>query len=327
MSVEMIQGGLLTTVQDAGRTGFRSLGIHPTGAMDLLSLNMANALVGNPDTTAVLELHFPCGQFLFHTDAGFTITGADFDAHVNDRPIHRNRLQRAFKGSVLRFARPVSGARAYLAVAGGFAMDAWLGSCSTDLSARAGGWKGRALIKGDRLSFVRSMQLNPAVSATPDIHVDPILPSGPLHLVAGPEWAHLSPAQQEVFLNQSWGITPRSDRMGIRMRGAEPISVDAGSMTSAAVAFGTVQCLPGGEWIVLMADHPVTGGYPRIAYLPYFEWSRLAQAVPGDSFNVRLMDPFEARQRDHHWERTHRALGETIRTAAQSYLRQYALDC
>lgn len=327
MSMEIIQSGLLTTVQDAGRNGYRSLGIHAAGAMDTEALYLANALVGNPDQMPVLEIHFPCGRFIFHSDTCFSITGADFDPQLNGISVFANRLLLAPKGSVLSFSRPVWGARAYVAVAGGFQLESWLGSYSTDLSARAGGWKGRALTKGDLLSFHEPIQFRSNTTPAPIIRCDTRSNSGPLQLLPGPEWSSLSPVQQDFLLKQVWTVTSKSDRMGIRLKPAMAMTDAFGSMVSAPAEFGTIQWMPNGELTVLMADHPVTGGYPRVAHLPYFERSRLAQFIPGQTIQVQLMEFQQALAKDHEYLLSHRTLRESIRSAAQSYLQEHVIEC
>jgi antagonist of KipI len=137
MSVEVIKPGLLTTLQDAGRTGYASVGIHPTGAMDREALFLANALVGNADNMAAIEIHFPAAVFRFHQDALIAITGADWEPRINDEPIAINQTTMIKAGSVFTCRQPNKGARSYLAIAGGFDIPIWLGSYSTDLSASA----------------------------------------------------------------------------------------------------------------------------------------------------------------------------------------------
>lgn len=322
MSLEIIQTGLLTTVQDFGRIGYRSLGIHPTGAMDLESFQLANALVGNTDGVAVLEIHFPGGQFLFNADAFFSITGADFSPLLNDEPVAVQCTQFASKGSLLRFTRPVSGARAYLAIAGGFEIEPWLGSCSTDLSASKGGWNGRALKAGDRLPFVFKAN-RPSAESVPANRVDVLLSSKVVHVLQGPEWNLLSKAAKESFLDQVWTVASQSNRMGIRLFGKTPVNAVESAMISVPVDYGTIQCLPSGELIALMADHPVTGGYPRIAHLPAFEWSRLAQATPGYSFQWQLIDTFQAAEQNVQRMNLLREMREAARSTAQLYIRAH----
>ena len=327
MSLEIVQGGLQMTLQDAGRNGYRSLGIHPTGAMDREALYMANALVGNPDNTAACEIHFPTGQILFHSDACVSITGSDFHPHLDGIPIDRNRLLMITAGSVLSFSRPNKGARCYLAVAGGFGLDKWLDSASTDLAARAGGWKGRALVKSDRIPFVKNYCFSSSLKTAPDICFSENSLDGPVSILPGPEWNQIPDIQKTKLFQQAWIVTSQSNRMGIRLQGEDPIGLEVTSMISAATEFGTIQCLPNGELAVLMADHPVTGGYPRVAHLPYYEWSRLAQAMPGTVFFLRLTTQEQAHSRNQEYRMNSHKFREAIRSAVQSYLHQHVIEC
>jgi antagonist of KipI len=115
--------------------------------------------------------------------------------------------------------------------------------------------------------------------------------------------------------------------MGLRLHGKEPIGLKLNSMISAATEFGTIQCLPDGDLTVLMADHPVTGGYPRVAILPYYEWSRLAQAIPGTVFELQLTEHNEVHSKNLSYMAAGRMFRETIRSAVQSYLQQHATEC
>ena len=327
MSVEIIQSGLQTSFQNAGRNGYRALGIHPTGAMDQEALYLANALVGNLDERATLEIHFPGGRYLFHAEACVSITGADFDPHIDGEPVDRNRLLRIAAGSTLSFSRPIQGARCYLAVAGGFALEQWLRSDSTDLAASAGGWKGRALVKGDRIPLNQSIRFKTSSSFMPEIHIEEQITKGPVCILPGPEWNQIPDNLKERFLQQSWTVTAQSNRMGLRLHGKESIGLKLTSMISAATEFGTIQCLPDGDLTVLMADHPVTGGYPRVAILPYYEWSRLAQAIPGTIFELQLTEHNEVHSKNLSYMAAGRMFRETIRSAVQSYLQQHVIEC
>ena len=329
MSVEVIKPGLLTTLQDAGRTGYASVGIHPTGAMDREALFLANALVGNADNTAAIEMHFPAAVFRFHQDALIAITGADWEPRINDEPISINQTTMIKAGSVFTCRRPNKGARSYLAIAGGFDIPIWLGSYSTDLSASAGGWMGRQLCTGDLIPFNKNISLR--ISKVEPFQKAPITlsesHSSTITLIPGPEFNWLGEDRYGQLLEQEFVVSPNSNRMGIRLKCNKPLTGKKETMISSAVLFGTVQLLPNGELIILMADHPTTGGYPRIAHLPYFEWSALAQKSTGDKIRFSLNESFEdVFHQNRKYFDTAAEMRSEIRMNIQSYLEQYATE-
>ncbi|HKX82590.1 MAG TPA: hypothetical protein VJL58_00090, partial [Pyrinomonadaceae bacterium] len=151
MTLNIRKPGLLTTVQDLGRFGFRRLGINPNGVMDITAARTINILLGNDENAPVLEMHFPASEFEFEEECFFAIGGADFDAELDDSPIANWSVHSASQGAVLRFTKPVLGNRAYISVRDGFDVEDWLGSSSTNLTAGFGGFGGRQLKKGDRI--------------------------------------------------------------------------------------------------------------------------------------------------------------------------------
>lgn len=307
MSFCILQSGLLDTIQDQGRFGCGHLGINPSGAMDPLALAVANVLVGNPYSEPALEMHFPAPALRFETAALIALAGADFSPTLDGRPVPVHAPVLAGRGSVLRFGRPVSGARAYLAVQGGFALTPWLGSCSTHLAAQAGGWEGRALRSGDVLpfrqeqptAFSRSAGGNRVLPWKADTRV--LYPGKPVvRFVPGAEYAGLEPAAAARLESARWTITAQADRMGYRLLGPGLALQHPVELVSSAVVRGTIQLMPGGGLIVLMADSQTTGGYPRIGHAISADAPALAQMLPGQAFQFQLVQhrhAFEALRR------------------------------
>lgn len=292
MSIRVIKPGILDTVQDEGRFGYQHLGINPAGAMDKFAMQAANALVGNKPGEAVIEMHFPASVFLFTGPALIALSGACFSASINGEPVPHLHPVAVVKNDVLQFHKPAGGTRAYLAVAGGLRLKEWLGSKSTHLKVKAGGYNGRALQKGDELFFDQSFQYLPGK----DEFV--VLPwkadiswgdtSKNILVLPGAEWERLTTEAKENFTMTSFIITQQSDRMGYRLNNIPFPVMTNEEMVSSAVSFGTVQLLPDGKLIILMADHQTTGGYPRIAHVVSAHHSRLAQLKPGDKIQFRL---------------------------------------
>ncbi len=291
MRLKIIKAGLLDTVQDGGRYGHQHLGINPSGAMDRFSASLANALLGKSLTAPVIEMHFPASTFLFDETCIICITGADFTPAINEvsAPLHQPLFIKA--GSVLKFEAPKNGARCYLSLLNEWHLPKWLGSYSTNTKAVAGGYKGRRLMKDDVLSFE---PLSLPLLTTDDFHVlpwrynQPPSVSNDIAFILGAEWNWLDTKSQTSFLNNCFAITPASDHMGYRLQGEALHQAKSESLVSSAVSFGTIQLLPNGQAIVLMADHQTTGGYPRIGHIITAHLSKLAQMKAGDEIKFAM---------------------------------------
>lgn len=298
MSLRIIKPGLLDTIQDTGRNGFQYLGVNPTGAMDKLSAQTANIIVGNDAHEAVIEMHFPSSVFLFQKPTMISLGGADFSASINGDPVPLWHPIIVTRNCVLQFHGPTHGARAYLAVKGGFKIPIWLKSASTNLKAKAGGFLGKALQKNDELSFcqISNFSFLPpeqeflVLPWQADMHWGDTADPDEIFVLPGNEWNWLSDRSQRDFLKQNFVITPHSDRMGYRLNSASLQTTIKDEVISSAVGFGTIQLLPGKQLIVLMADHQTTGGYPRISHVITAHHSKLAQKKAGDKIQFSLTD-------------------------------------
>lgn len=291
MSLLIQKEGILTTIQDLGRDGYRDLGINPGGAMDRTAVRLINILLGNEEREAALEFHFPAGAVIFEQPAIFSLGGADFDAQLDGKKIENWRAHFAETGAKLRFTGKSSGNCLYLSVQGGFVLETWLGSCSTNLVARAGGLNGRRLHSGDRLEFRTPSNRKPREL---NYFVSPSLipfyrPCPTVRITAGAELELLPPESREIFSNSTFILSNRSDRMGYRLAGTALKLKKDFEMLSSAVDFGTIQLLPDGNLIVLMADHQTTGGYPRLGHVISLDLPLLAQLGPGDNVGFHLV--------------------------------------
>ena len=241
---------------------------------------------------AVLELHFPAGEFVFQSAVSFALGGADFAASLNSGEIRNWSVASANKGDVLKFSERRIGNRAYLAVAGGFRIDEWLGSKSTNLVASAGGFQGRKLAAGDRIEFVERRKVSPKTVGPSIVPRYSRFPT--VRIIAGAEFDLLTAISERRLLNSAFTVTNESNRMGYRLSGDPLHLLDAKEMVSAAVSFGTIQLLPDGQLIVLMADHQTSGGYPRIGNVIEADLPLLAQLGPGDGVSFHLVTIEEA---------------------------------
>ncbi|MGJ7530451.1 biotin-dependent carboxyltransferase family protein [Variovorax sp. GB1P17] len=282
--------GVLASVQDLGRHGHRQLGICPGGALDVLSLTLANRLVGNVDGAAGLELTMGGCELRFEVDTRIALTGDDFSATIDGVPLWPCWSVPVNAGQTLRLTganaagRKKAGLRSWLAVAGGIDVPPILGSRSTDLKASFGGHQGRALRKGDRLPLGASRldaaqrTRRPFGLRGPDWGTEEADAAISLRVLPGPEFEQFTLAARDLLWGERWRITPQSNRMGSRLAGAELKRRRGGDMLSSGVIPGTIQVPPSGLPIILMGDAQTTGGYPRIGVVIRADLWKLAQA-------------------------------------------------
>jgi biotin-dependent carboxylase-like uncharacterized protein len=244
--------------------------------MDRLSLMIANDLVGNAEDAAGLELCLPPASIRFDAAYSIALSGADCSARLDHTPLRVGCCVEVQAGMTLDLAVAVSGARAYLSVAGGIDVPLVMGSRSTDLQARIGGLAGRMIRRGDVLGV-----LAPTSARRPTTGVALPALDGPFRVMAGPEFADFDPATRDAFFESCWKVMPQSNRMGYRLAGPVLHRGATREMVSHAVFPGNIQLPPGGAPIVLMADAQVTGGYPRLATVIAADLWRLAQLTAG----------------------------------------------
>jgi antagonist of KipI len=296
--MEVIKAGVLDSFQDGGRHGFAHLGIGAGGCMDPVAGRVANLLVGNSETFALMEMHFPAPVLQFTGGAVIAFSGADFGAMANGVELPINRRVTLPAGTRLHFTRKIRGQRCYLAVEGGWQLESVLGSFSTHLKAKFGGWKGRALQKGD---LIPTEKANSSPVKQPEIAKWFVYPNSfytpsPLRVMPGPEWEWLDYEAQKKMLNEPFAITRQSDRMGYHLKGIVLESTLRDELLSSGVLPGTIQLLPGGNPLLLMADCQTTGGYPRILQVAAVDLPKLAQMGPGESIIFTLIKTDEATQ-------------------------------
>ena len=271
----MVRPGTLTTVQDLGRPGLGRLGVSPSGAMDPVALRAANALAGAHRGAAALEVTGPGLELDVLADGVAALAGADLEAQLDGVPLAPWRSFPLRAGTRLRCGGRRQGARAYLAVRGGFRVPLVMGSAATDLDAGLGGISGRPLRRGDLLEAARGER---------DV---PVADEAALDRLRG--W-YREPDTLGVVVGADGGSLPgrtyvvgqRSGRMGYRLAG-EPLAVArAGEAISEPIAPGAVQVAADGQPLLLMADRPTVGGYPVVAHVVQAHLPRAAQLWPGD---------------------------------------------
>jgi biotin-dependent carboxylase-like uncharacterized protein len=279
-SVTVLETGLLTTVQDAGRPGQASLGVGPSGACDLASYRLANRLVGNPEGAAVLEVTYGGLRLRADGDVVVVTTGARGEgcSHHNAPTTLRARDE-------LVLGVPASGLRTYVAVRGGFDVAPVLGSCATDTMSGLGP---DVLAPGDVLGVGTSDLPMPGVDLAPV--TEPEAGDVTVVVTPGPRRDWFPDGAWSSLVAQPWTVTSDSNRIGLRLDGEALERNRTDELPSEGLVRGALQVPPSGTPVLFLADHPVTGGYPVIGYVADADVDRCAQLRPGQRLLLRETD-------------------------------------
>lgn len=316
--IRIISPGFLTSIQDGGRKGCQSQGYRECGAADIYSLAAANAMVGNDDLqAAVLEITLSGGVMEFTEPVIFAVTGGDFPLTLDGERVPAHGPVYAGEGSRLTIGSAANGLRGCLAVYGGIDVPILLGSRSTDLTCKLGGYKGRTLKKGDEIPVgsyavkgIWDMEKRRSALIERNllkVEADRtgLIPSGlgrffqgerirVLRAVKGPQEEYFTDGAHRTFERSVYTITPQSDRMGCRLSGPVLETVNGCDVISDGIVSGSVQVSSDGQPIIMQADHQTTGGYAKIATVISADLPALAQLRPGDRVGFRFVSPKEA---------------------------------
>ncbi len=277
MGIRILKGGMLTTVQDLGRTGYQSQGINTSGVMDVRSFKLANLILDNPENEAVLECT-PIGPTLEFTSVTIiAITGGDFQPTINGEPVNMYKALYVNKGDVLKFGSARTGSRGYIAFGSYLGIPVVMGSRSTNLKCHQGGFKGRKLEAGDYIGFRKKCQYLPfflSRQIKPDSFESE---EAVLRVVMGPQDDMFSRQGIETFLTSEYTVTSEFDRMGCRLDGAFIAPKERSDIISDGITFGSIQVPSHGKPIVLLADRQTTGGYAKIATVASVDLPQLVQ--------------------------------------------------
>ena len=292
--------GLQATIQDLGRPGYASLGVTSSGAMDRGALRRANRLVGNPEDAAGVEMLFGGLEIEALTDQVLAVTGASVplevtpsgDAKQRPAAVRRPACDAPFAllaGERLTVGAPTAGLRSYLGVRGGVTGPPALGSRSTDTMSGLGPdplQAGSILPVGTPTPG--SVVGNPEISPLPDQGRATVL-----RVVPGPRQDWFSEETLAAFLEQEWTVTPKSNRIGLRLDGEALTRSMDGELASEGTVRGAVQVPPEGQPVLFLSDHPVTGGYPVIAVVVHADLDKAAQLPPGATVRFTPASPAE----------------------------------
>lgn len=293
---DVLSPGIHSSLQDGGRPGWRHLGITAAGASDTVALDIANALVGNPPATPVIEMTLRGPTLRLHAALTLALTGTGMVAFADDEPVPFARPVDIAAGVRLSFKSTGAGARAWLAIAGGLDVSRWLGSASADVGS---GVFGRTLKAGDRfaLATARSPKQRTSerlirastwwVEAAADI-------DEPMILRFVPD-ADADPDLPGELAGHVWRASTAADRTGVRLEGPA-LAVGANARRiSFGVLHGTIQIPPDGQPILLGPDGQTVGGYPVAGHIIEADLPRLAQLKPGDALWLQPLALEEAR--------------------------------
>lgn len=291
------KGGLFTTIQDTGRQGFQAFGIPVSGVMDPFSHRVANILVGNPLHAAVLEMTLSGPSLYVENDVTIAICGADLSPKVNGSAVPMWTRLQLKRGDLLTFGKNKSGTRAYVSVAGEFALPYVFGSQATETKTKMGGYEGRPLKKGDTLYQKRtpspSSPIRRMLKLTDRPHYSE---SMDIRILLGPHLDFFEEESIEILLSQPFTVTQQSDRMGYRLEGPRLQYKAEKNLHSEATTFGGIQVPSSGQPIILMADRQTTGGYPMIGSVISVDLPRIAQASPGTTLYFKPTSIEEAQK-------------------------------
>jgi biotin-dependent carboxylase-like uncharacterized protein len=283
-ALKVVRAGLFDTVQDLGRIGFMALGMPTAGAMDRIALILANALVGNPASTAGLEIGVMGPDLLVDADtARVALVGPLSPALIDGpdappRPLDTDRTHLLKRGQVLRVGMVEGSSTAYLAVAGGLALPAFMGSLSTYARAGVGGFGGRKLAAGDVLPL-RLEQAPPGDERRLGAPFD--YGDGPIRVVWGPQDDYFSARGRKTFVESEYRVSKEADRMGIRFEGPTIEHSKGADIISDGIGPGAIQVPGAGLPIVLLGDRQTVGGYSKIATVASVDLPRLGRLLPG----------------------------------------------
>lgn len=291
----VVEAGLWTTVQDLGRFGYEQYGIPPGGAMDSFAMQAANFLVGNNPDAAGLEVTLIGPRLRALVPCLVAVTGADLSLQLNGRPAPTWTALQLRAGDELGFGKPRPGRRGYVAVAGGIAVPPVLGSRSTYVRARMGGIDGRPLRPGDTLLTyeIPRTRLQRDGLALPG-ELQRIGMPQPARVILGPQEHAFSPIAFERLLGTTFRVSNQFDRMGCRLQGPRLPRRNDEEHISDGVAAGSIQVPPDGQPIVLLAERPTTGGYPKIATVVSADLDFFAHVWAGDRVTFREISLTEA---------------------------------
>lgn len=293
MSLRVVRPGVLSLLQDGGRRGVHRLGLATAGALDHEAYLYCNRLLQNPAHSTAIEITAGGLHLQAQVDTFICLTGAAMPLSINDAACDGWTVHRVCAGDSIHVDYAVSGARAYLGVADGFAVTPVFGSTATVVREGLGGLTGAALAAGDALpcpAITRRRRLQLSVAERPRYQRQLTV-----RVVPGYQQKHFSRIEQRRFFGAPFEVSPHSDRMGYRLIGP-PVACDITAIPSEGICAGAIQIPPDGQPIVLLADRQTIGGYPKIGAALGLDTARMAQLTAGCVVHFAPITPATARR-------------------------------
>jgi len=292
MGIKVIKPGLLSTIQDQGRMGQMHNGIAQTGAMDRLSMHLANWLVGNPLNHPTIEVTVIGPSLQFEEDISIAVSGADFDLYLDGSSVAANQTIQVKAGQTLTFDHCKRGARAYIAMSADFDIPAVLTSYSTNLIAGFGGIDGKELAMNQMIALKNVRQVKTRV--VPAQYNLTLSGKYLLRCTWSVETGLFSDATREQFFSRQFTVSPDSNRMGIRFKGQPIDTSEISQIISSGLTPGSIQLPPSGLPIISSVDGQTIGGYPRIANVISADLPLLGQLRANDKIRFCLLSQEQA---------------------------------
>ncbi|MEZ5534057.1 MAG: biotin-dependent carboxyltransferase family protein [Thiolinea sp.] len=276
----VIQPGVLSLLQDNGRFGQHRIGLTTGGPLDSEAFHWANRLCGNPPEASATAIEVSIGGLVLKAgvDTSIALAGANMPLKINQRSVASWQTLRIKAGDRIELGYATQGARAYLAVNGGFAVPPSFGSTATVVREGIGGLDGTALKKGDELPL--GLQHHPECLMLPQQYRPNYSGQATLRVIMGYQQEHFSATQQALFFHSEYTVSEQVDRMGFRLEG-QPVKANISSMLSEGICYGAIQIPADGQPIVLLNDRQTIGGYPKIGSVLSLDIARLTQLMPG----------------------------------------------
>lgn len=322
MGIRVLKAGMLTTVQDLGRTGYQSQGFSVAGVMDARSFKIANLLLDNPENEAVLEFTLIGPTLQFTSETIIAITGGDFTPTLNGEPVPMYEAVYINRGDILKFGSARTGSRGYIAFSSYLDIPVVMGSRCTNLKSRIGGYKGRKLKDEDYIGFRIKRRYLPYFLSRKLKPDDFSEERATLRVVMGPQDEMFSKQGIDTFLSEEYTVTSDFDRMGCRLEGAFIAPKDSLDMISDGIAYGSVQVPSHGKPIILLSDRQTTGGYPKIATVASVDIPKLVQRKTDHKIRFTAISVQEAQRLYLEEERAYKKMRNEIHVPCRE-----VLDC
>ena len=286
--LKVIKPGVLTTLQDWGRYGHKENGLSWGGPMDEHAFLWVNHLLNNPPKSCAIEITIGLAAFESQTNTTIAVCGADMGLTINNKPSTCWSTHAIKVGDKIQFGSAQRGLRTYMGIAGGFNVEPVFGSSATVVREHLGGLSGQALKANDIINAQKTNTFKHQ-RRVPFAFVPAYEQTATLRFIPGYQNDRFSAIQRDLFINNTYSVSQRQDRMGCQFLG-EKIHYDGSGIISEGIALGSIQIPPDGQPIILLKDSGSIGGYPKLGCIARVDLNKLAQCRPGDQISFKAID-------------------------------------